>query len=72
MLDMILCEEVMKFYQIYSSWFYEPTFEFLKRAELFKIEKVFEVSKSQSVLENSDFVLKSVKKVWNNCENSVK
>ena len=44
----------MKFYQIKSSWFYGPTFEFLKRAGLFEIEKLFEVSKSQSVLENSD------------------
>ena len=37
-----------------SSWFYGPTFEFLKRAELFEIEKVFEILKSQTVLENSD------------------
>ena len=55
-----------------SSWFYGPTFEFLKRAELFEIEKVFEILKSQTVLENSDLGLKSVKKVWNNCEKSVK
>ena len=62
----------MKFYQIKCSWFYGPTFEFLKRAELFEIEKVFETSNSQSVLENSDLELKIVKKVWNNCENSVR
>ena len=55
-----------------SSWFYCPTFEFLKRAGLFKIEKVFEILKTQTVLENSDLDLKSVKKVWNNCEKSVK
>lgn len=55
-----------------SSWFYGPSFEFLKRAGLFKIEKIFKVSNSQSVLKNSDLDLKSVKKVWNNCEYSVK
>ena len=72
MFYMISCEEVMKFYQIKYSWFYGPTFEFLKGAELFKIEQVFEVSNSRSVLENSDLKLKIVKKVWNNCEYSVK
>ena len=55
-----------------SSWFYGPAFEFLKRAELFEIEKLFEILKSQTVLENSDLDLKIVKKVWNNCEKSVK
>jgi len=35
----------------------------LKRAGLFEIEKLFEISNSQSVLENSDLGLKSVKKV---------
>ena len=58
-----------------SSWFYVPTFKFLKRAGLFKIEKLFEILKSQTVLENSDLGLKLwrkceiiVKNLWNNCE----